>query len=207
MATVILNSFERRRNFYQNINRLSEHFYSETEKMVASLVEFEVWFDKEELRYREGKLLGKSPSQEKTEPKKEINTESPVHIELDENDVKEAQRLFIWQVMRAKTAYYSYRISEFSKLNGRLLKVSGDLLDEIFRDYMPRADDELQEFKAVSSGDIQFWKKRGEEYITWNKDMIASNIRVTRIFLIKTGDYFKGKDPDDEMQNFDMLFK
>src|SRR5205085_68437 len=64
-----------------------------------------------------------------------------------------------------------------------------------------------QEFKAVSSGDIQFWKKRGEEYITWNKDMIKSNIRVTRIFLIQSGDYFRGEDPEDEKQNFDVLFK
>ena len=201
MATVVFSSFERKNNFYQNINQLSEHFYKEVELMVVSLVQFEKWFDRREIAYREGRLSGK-----RTRITDENKSNEPELDDLDPDMVAESQRLFLWQVMRAKAEYYRKRIDEFAVPKNRLLNVSGGLIDDIFADYMPRGNNGIKSFMAVSSGDIHFWKKRGEEYLAWNSTMIKDGVEVTRIFLIKSGHYFKGVDLNDTTANFSVLF-
>ncbi|SFF15562.1 hypothetical protein [Spirosoma endophyticum] len=194
MATVVFNSFENRRNFYQNINELSEPFYNEIERMTFSLNQFENWFNRLELIYREDNLL---------KPSESTNQSTD---EIAKATIREEQRQFFWRVMHAKAHYYRQRIEEFAVSENRILSASGGLIDEIF-EYVPSGRNILKEFKAVSSGDIKFWQKRGEEYLRWNIDMIKQGVQVTRIFLInRSPEYFTGKDPEESKANYGVLF-
>ncbi|GAB3776635.1 hypothetical protein GCM10028818_22640 [Spirosoma horti] len=194
MATVVFNSFERRRNFYQSINELSEPFYNEVERMAFSLNRFESWFNHLELVYREDNLLrSKELSKQPTDA-------------ITKNTIREEQRQFFWRVMHAKVTYYRRRLEEFAITENRILSASGGLIDEIF-EFMPTGRNILKEFKAVSSGDIKFWQKRGEEYLQWNINMVYKGVQVTRIFLInRSPAYFKGKDPEESIANYGVLF-
>lgn len=173
MITVVFNSFEKQRNFYENINELSDPFFDEVDKITDNLNHFERWFNERELESRERFL---SNDRKPASDAKDVQT--------SRLDALEVQRIFYWRAMREQLEYYRERIEEFATPGGRQLLVSGPLIDKILKNCFPRVDGVVKEFKAVSSGDLAFWRRRGEEYLSWNRDMIRDGLHVSRIFVL-----------------------
>jgi hypothetical protein len=147
MITVVFNSFERQRNFYENINQLSDPFFDEIDKITDSVAQFENWFNVRELESRERFLLNDHN-----------RDETARNAELNRLNSQESQRIFYWRTMRAKLTYYRLRIEEFAASEGRQLHASGPLIDDIFTKCMPKDNGRISKVRFESFLTLKYLK-------------------------------------------------
>ncbi|GAB3539416.1 hypothetical protein [Spirosoma fluminis] len=171
LLIMMLVSYSRKRSFYQQIAGLSDQYYEPIENMVDSLVNFEVWFDQQEKILRSNMLSSNRQKDQKL---------------YSEDEAKRlAQRTFIWKAIREKLSFYSNVVTLLASNHNRTLYAAGELIDKILL-YMPDNPQDISEFKAVSHDDLYFWRKRGEEYLAWNRSMFLNKVQVERIFLFNS---------------------
>ncbi|MBD2753772.1 GNAT family N-acetyltransferase [Spirosoma validum] len=206
--SVILKSYEGKRNFYQNINRLNKNFYNPIERIVENLANFEIWFDANEKKDVENFLESSNTKDyffSKRNRQEHEQLSGKWESSAGELFAERAQRHFLWRAIRTKLNHYAQRIDQLGSTTGRNLTASGNLIDEIVKK-LPFSDDTIKEFNAVSWNDLLFWQRRGEEYLSWSKEMIDKGIKVKRVFLLNSSKDIIGKNDDDFRDNLDVLF-